>query len=149
MCYRLCVYASGSLITVILMCFMLISASCLHFGQNSGKFSSTVPSLSFKRVFLLQTGQSTHSLFKLSLNFVTKSLQISRQPFSTILGYGCAAGTWFHIARTRYSRLLFQTVPKNGCTAWFVQSTPLFPTPAYPHCKGQSILEWLYFSGTC
>ena len=85
-CYRLCVCASGSLITDILSCFTLISVSCLHFGQNSGKCSSTVSSLIFKRVLLLQIGQSTHSLFMLSLNFFTKSLQIWRQLFSAILG---------------------------------------------------------------
>ena len=85
-CYRLCVCASGSLITDILSCFTLISVSCLHFGQNSGKCSSTVSSLIFKRVLLLQIGQSTHSLFMLSLNFFTKSLQIWRQLFSATLG---------------------------------------------------------------
>ena len=36
-CYRLCVYASGSLIMVILNWFTLIRLSALHFGQNSGK----------------------------------------------------------------------------------------------------------------
>ncbi len=33
MCYRLCVFASGSLITDILNCLRFITASCLHFGQ--------------------------------------------------------------------------------------------------------------------
>lgn len=40
--YRLCVYASGSLITVVFCCSILIIVSCLHFGQNNGKFLSTV-----------------------------------------------------------------------------------------------------------
>ena len=41
-CYRLCVYASGSLITDRLNCFTLIKFSCLHFGQNNGKLISSV-----------------------------------------------------------------------------------------------------------
>ena len=40
--YRLCVYASGSLITVILNCVILIRVTCLHFGQNRGKFFNSV-----------------------------------------------------------------------------------------------------------
>ena len=43
-CYRLCVLASGSLITDVFNCRILISVSCLHFGQNSGKFNNTVSS---------------------------------------------------------------------------------------------------------
>ena len=31
--YRLCVFASGSVITVTLNCFISIKFSCLHFGQ--------------------------------------------------------------------------------------------------------------------
>ena len=34
--YRLCVFASGSLITDIFSCFTLIKVSCLHFGQYRG-----------------------------------------------------------------------------------------------------------------
>lgn len=58
-CYRLCVCASGSWITDILMCFTLISVSCLHFGQNNGKCSSTVSSRNLIRVLLLQIGHNS------------------------------------------------------------------------------------------
>ena len=57
--YRLCVYASGSVITVILSFSALISVSLLHLGQNSGKFISTVSLRSIIRVLPLQTGQVT------------------------------------------------------------------------------------------
>lgn len=59
--YRLCVFASGSLITDIFICWILISVSCLHFGQNRGKCSSIVSSRILRRVLLLQTGQYIHS----------------------------------------------------------------------------------------
>ncbi len=58
--YRLCVLASGSLITDIFNCCMLISVSCLHFGQNKGKCSSTVSSRIFNLVLLPQTGHKIH-----------------------------------------------------------------------------------------
>ena len=57
--YRLCVCASGSLITDIFSCFTLISVSCLHFGQNSGKFSSTVSLRIFTRVLFPQVGHKS------------------------------------------------------------------------------------------
>ena len=62
-CYRLCVFASGSLITDIFNCFTLISVSCLHFGQNSGKFSSTVSLRIFTRVLLPQVGHRSQPSF--------------------------------------------------------------------------------------
>ena len=65
-CYRLCVCASGSLITVIFSCFTLISVSCLHFGQYRGKFWSSVSSLNRIRVLFLQTGQYTHAVVFIS-----------------------------------------------------------------------------------
>ena len=61
-CYRLCVCASGSLITDIFSCFTSISVSFLHFGQNNGKFLSTVSSRNLIRVLFLQMGHSNHSL---------------------------------------------------------------------------------------
>ena len=67
--YRLCVYASGSLITDILSCFTLISVSCLHFGQNSGKCSSTVSSRNLIRVLFLQIGHNSHFIFKTLASF--------------------------------------------------------------------------------
>ena len=59
--YRLCVFASGSLITDKLNCRIAIIVSCLHFGQYSGKFSSTVSSRIFNRVLFAQVGHNTHS----------------------------------------------------------------------------------------
>ena len=58
--YRLCVLASGSLITDVFNCRTLIKISCLHFGQNNGKFSSIVSSRIFNRVLFLQTGHNIH-----------------------------------------------------------------------------------------
>ena len=59
-CYRLCVCASGSLITEILNCVTLIKISCLHLGQNSGKFRSSVSDRILMRVLLPQTGHNNH-----------------------------------------------------------------------------------------
>lgn len=38
----------------------LISVSCLHFGQNNGKFSSIVSPRIFTRVLLPHTGHNNH-----------------------------------------------------------------------------------------
>ena len=62
--YRLCVYASGSVITVILSLSALIRVSLLHLGQNNGKFISTVSLRSIVRVLPLQTGQGSHFISK-------------------------------------------------------------------------------------
>lgn len=61
--YRLCVLASGSLITVTFPYFILIKVSALHFGQYNGKFISSVSFRILVRVLLLQTGHSTHDCF--------------------------------------------------------------------------------------
>ena len=66
-CYRLCVCASGSLITEILNCVTLIKISCLHLGQNSGKFRSSVSDRILIRVLLPQTGHNNHLNCSLSL----------------------------------------------------------------------------------
>ncbi len=58
--YRLCVFASGSLITDILNCLMLIIVSCLHFGQNSGKFFNSVSSRIFSLVLFPHIGHNIH-----------------------------------------------------------------------------------------
>lgn len=58
--YRLCVYASDSLITAILSCFTLISVSCLHLGQYKGKFLSSVSLRSLSRDLFPQTGHCNH-----------------------------------------------------------------------------------------
>ena len=59
-CYRLCVFATGSLTIEIFSCFTLTKVSCLHLGQNSGKFSSTVSSRILARVLLPQIGHNIH-----------------------------------------------------------------------------------------
>ena len=64
-CYWLCVCASGSLITVVLNCFTWIKVSCLHFGQNSGKFLSSVSFRIFNLVLFPQTGHNIQ--FSLSI----------------------------------------------------------------------------------
>lgn len=51
------------LIMVTFKSFAPIKHSCLHFGQNKGKFSSTVSGRIFIRVLLQQTGHNTHSVF--------------------------------------------------------------------------------------
>ena len=69
-CYRLCVYASGSWITDIFICFTLIKVSRLHLGQNNGKFLSLVSLRIIVRVLLPQTGHNIHSvLFKFFLRY--------------------------------------------------------------------------------
>ena len=59
--YRLCVFASGSVITDVVKLITLIRVSCLHFGQKRGKFFRIVSSRIFNRVLLEQTGQCIHS----------------------------------------------------------------------------------------
>ena len=59
--YRLCVCASGSVITDVIKLITLISVSCLHFGQKRGEFFRIVSSRIFNRVLLEQTGQRIHS----------------------------------------------------------------------------------------
>lgn len=58
--YRLCVFASGSLITDILNCLILIISSCLHFGQNNGKFISSVSLRIFNLVSFPHIGHNIH-----------------------------------------------------------------------------------------
>ena len=54
---------SYDFIATIFCSITLIIVSCLHLGQNSGKFSSTVSGRTLIRVLLLQIGQSTHFSF--------------------------------------------------------------------------------------
>ena len=58
--HRLCVYASGSFFTDIFICFTSIKVSCLHLGQNKGKFSKIVSSRILTLVLLLHIGHVTH-----------------------------------------------------------------------------------------
>jgi len=57
---RLCVFASGSLITVICNEFTLIKVSCLYLGQYNGKFFNTVSLRILLRVLFLQIGHKIH-----------------------------------------------------------------------------------------
>lgn len=82
--YRLCVYASGSLITVVFRCLTFIKVSCLHFGQNKGKFFSSVSLRIFNLVLFPQIGQNIHSAwyilttpFDYLKNCFTKSVSFS------------------------------------------------------------------------
>jgi len=59
--YRLCVLASGSVITDTFSCFALINISRLHFGQYNGKFWSIVSSRITVRVLLLHTGHNNQT----------------------------------------------------------------------------------------
>ncbi len=71
-CYRLCVCASGSLITDIFNCRTLIRASCLHLGQYNGKFIRMVSSRSRSLVLLLQIGH--RSQFSLCTNHTSNPM---------------------------------------------------------------------------
>ena len=61
--HRLCVCASGSLMTSICNFSARIKLSFLHLGQKRGKFINTVSSLIWFRVLCPQAGQSIHSVF--------------------------------------------------------------------------------------
>ena len=58
--HRLCVFASGSFITDIFICWTFIRVSCLHFGQYKGKFSSIVSSRNFNLVLFPHMGHNNH-----------------------------------------------------------------------------------------
>ena len=62
LCYRLCVLASGSCTMDRFSCRTAIKVSCLHLGQNNGKFSRMVSLRILNRVLLPQTGHNTHSI---------------------------------------------------------------------------------------
>ena len=65
----------GSVWTVVCNSFTWITVSCLHFGQNSGKFSSTVSGRTLIRVLFPHTGHSTHlSLFKCATSISYRAL---------------------------------------------------------------------------
>ena len=74
MIYRLCVLASGSLIIVRLKFFTSTSVTCLHLGQNKGKFFNSVSSLICTLVLLLQTGQCINSTCAESFILTTPNL---------------------------------------------------------------------------
>ena len=77
--HRLCVLASGS--TTVIFCFVtLITLSCLHFGQNKGKFINSVSFRILVRVLFLQIGQYTHSIY-LNLHSIPAYLYIPLNTF--------------------------------------------------------------------
>ena len=53
-----------------------MSISCLHLGQQRGKFSSTVSNRTFNLVLLLQIGHNNHSSFIKILAHLTVFFQI-------------------------------------------------------------------------
>ena len=75
--YRLCVLASGSLITDIFSLLIFIRVSCLHLGQYRGKFFNSVSSRTFNLVLLSQTGHNSHFILTIPMHFIT-SLSYSR-----------------------------------------------------------------------
>lgn len=60
-------YAILSCSTVICRSFTSIRHSCLHFGQNRGKFFNSVSNLIFSRVLFPQAGQRINSVFDISV----------------------------------------------------------------------------------
>ena len=60
--YLLCVLASGTTDNRIFISSTSIKHSCLHFGQNTGKFFSEVSARILVRVLHLQKGQCIHPL---------------------------------------------------------------------------------------
>ena len=72
--HRLCGLAAGSVITTICKFLTFIKFSCLHFGQNKGKFFRIVSLRILSRVLLPQTGHLIHSAAFVSIHYL---LQIS------------------------------------------------------------------------
>ena len=112
--YRLCVYASGALITEMFCCLALINVSFLHFGQNRGKFSNTVFSRILVRVLLPHIGHSTHSLFNNVISPCSSDCFIILVYESSI---GCpsfqnSTQTYMHCIRSQYSTTN-DLVPQN------------------------------------
>ncbi len=56
----------SSCCNLICRCFTSSRLSCLHLGQNSGKFFNSVSALIFTRVLCLQSGHKIHSVFIIS-----------------------------------------------------------------------------------
>ena len=106
--YRLCVYASGSLITVILNCVILIRVTCLHFGQNRGKFFNSVSSLICTLVLFLQIGQRINSVCIYHYNsLIVAVIGILRMRFA-----GARNAT---IAASETNRMMMKSDPIGKC----------------------------------
>ena len=59
----ICVYASGSMTTIIFNCCTLTICSCLHLRQKRGNLYNSVSSLIFIRVFPPQKGHISQLVF--------------------------------------------------------------------------------------
>ena len=68
--YRLCGLAAGSKITIIFKSITFIRFSCLHFGQNKGKFFRIVSFRILSLVLLPQTGHLIHSAVFASIHYL-------------------------------------------------------------------------------
>ncbi len=72
--YRLCVLASGSLITYTFNFCTLINVSCLHFGQNRGTFLSSVSVRILILVLFPHIGHKIYSVLFINNLYILKSL---------------------------------------------------------------------------
>ena len=72
--HRLCGLAAGSVMITICRFLTFIKFSCLHFGQNRGKFCSIVSFRILSLVLPPQTGHLIHSAVPISIRYL---LQIS------------------------------------------------------------------------
>jgi len=111
--YRLCVLTSGSLITETIKFFPLINVSCLHFGQNKGKFSSMVSSRSFTLVLLLQMGHNNQLSFFIYHHPEVKTCIIHLIYFDFSLETQCISKCSGHGIRLSIS--IINIYNKNGC----------------------------------
>lgn len=73
LCYRLCVLVSGSCTMNRVSCQTALKVSCLHWGQNNGKFSRTVSLRILNHVLLPQKGRKIHSFFMSSSSMLAFS----------------------------------------------------------------------------
>jgi len=116
--YRLCVCASGSLITDVCNSFTLIRVSCLHLGQCKGKLISTVSIRIFRRVLFEQTGQRTHSV---ACKFYDLPNLISCNLLSVIYFFFRGSPSARYIIRFAKSKMELQTVSKLGSSYWHIK----------------------------
>ena len=72
--HRLCGLAAGSVMITVCRFLTFIKFSCLHFGQNRGKFCSIVSFRILSLVLPPQTGHLIHSAVPISIRYL---LQIS------------------------------------------------------------------------
>lgn len=119
-CYRLCIFASGSLITDMFSCLILTKFSCLHLGQNNGKFSNIVSLRILIRVLLLQVGHKIHSvsapylipLLRLLLYPVVFSNQLNQ----VFIGISCNSKKYF---QDYFDKIPLQFLPYHRLLDFF------------------------------